>query len=692
MALFLSDQEHKAILAPDRAPRLSAFYWALQRRTDRRVHKPGLLVGDETADWWRPVSEYLTDAAMVHALKPSEATAVWLRDVTLSLVRRPQDDWVGPPYREHRILDDGSQIGHLETAHFCWAIAIVLDLAGDVFTDAERDEAAGVLRERGALMCINWLDRPHSVANWWCVLSAGLTVAAAALDDEALLARARHELAGCVRVFQADGSYGESLQYGNYAIYTLMLASEALRRRGEAIDGLVPLGRYIGYARWAAASYLYTKPTTGWGPAPKPRSLNFNDSGAVFKPTADLLLHLAARGRDSHPAEAGLARWLFEQTYDSHLQQGPHDQASFDLRSDWGFLTLPLLPAAAEPLAPADAGLPTTCAFDCGNSIVRDAWDGRTVLAMHGGGEKLHGPGHLHRDLNSLILAHNHERLLTDAGHSCYRNTLRRLEVSTQMHNTCTFQVTHDGGDQPMENWTADRILEQHDPPRRTKHGDNLSQPIDRGAKRLIAAELGEVRVIGSDAAAAYGRPIERFARFVFLCGSHAVFIVDHIVSARPVRTRWHWLLNNRDGELDLKVAGKDRVVARRGNAGMKLFSLSGGSFDQRWAHVNDAYHCMPGQMGEGRPGSGILLRWTEAESCTERLVIHAIVLDTCGTIAGWHLRRDAGALQLEAPHAAARWTLRAATDNVTVEEPVAGLNHRLQADAHDRWTLHRES
>lgn len=689
MSLFLSDQERAAIMSADRHPRMGEFYWALQRRVARRVSKPGLLAGDETADWWRPVAEYLSDAAMAHALKPTQATEAWLRDVTLSLIRRPQDDWVGPPYRDHRTLEDGTQLGHLETAHFCWAVAAVLDLAGDVLSDPERAETRAVLRDRGVAMCLNWLDRPHAVANWWCVLTAGVTVAAAVLDDPPLLDRARRELAGCTRILQADGSYGESLQYGNYALYALMLSSEALRRRGESVDAVVPLAGYIGYIRWAIASYLYSRPMTGWGPGPRPRSLNFNDSGAVFKPTADLLLHLASRGRGSHPLEAGLARWLFEQTYDSHLNQGPHDQASFGLRTDWGFLTLPLLCNAADPISPKDAGLGTLMAFDCGNCIARDDWGGRTVVAMHGGGEKLNGPGHLHHDLNSILVVHNQQRLLVDAGHSCYRTTLRRLELATQMHNTCIFHDRH-RDDERMESWGSGHAIEQRKPARRVKWGDGLDPPIDRGAVRLIADGMDDVRVMASEAAAAYGPPLTRFARLVILCGSHVVFVVDHICARGPVSTQWNWLLNNRDGELDLNIAGRDRVVARRGDAAMKLFSLTGGQVQQLWAHVNDAYHCMPGQLGEGRPGSGVLLQWTEPQPREQRLAVHAIALDTPGAVAGWHLREASPKVGLESPDGAALWSIHTTDRRILIAEQASGRCYRLQAAENDRWTLIR--
>src|SRR5690606_29336297 len=85
--------------------------------------------------------------------------------------------------------------------------------------------------------------------------------------------------------------------------------------------------------------------------------------------------------------------------------------------------------------------LPPTHAFSNGNHFIRDAWNGKFILAIQGGSDALHAPGHLHGDINSFILAYNDERILVDAGHSCYRNLIHGLESASQTHNTCTFLV-----------------------------------------------------------------------------------------------------------------------------------------------------------------------------------------------------------------------------------------------------------
>ena len=445
MSLFLTTTEKQAVLdSKNRDPLLTDLFWALQARVRDRAIKPGLMSPDDHVDWWRVVAEYLGDAAMVYAIKPSEETAIWLRDVTLSITRRSALDWTGSSYRTLSIKpEEASAKGYLETTHIVWGLSMVLDLAADVLTADEQQEVKTVLAERGMPMCLKWIEATNHMANWYCVLTSGMAVAAAVLNDEHYLAKSREHLEGCSQVFQPDGTYSESLQYGNYAIYSLMMANEALRRRDQADCNVVPVSNYAGYARWASYSFLYNKSLTGWGPAPKARSLNFNDSGAVFKPSAEVLLHIASRATESHPIDAGLARWLFETAYGQFPAQGPHDQASFGLVTDWGALTLPLMTHAVKPISPVEAKLSELADFSCGDIIARDHFGGKTVVGFHTGKDPLYGPGHLHGDLNSFILVHNDERMLVDPGHACYRNLYHAVETGTRTHNTYDARATH---------------------------------------------------------------------------------------------------------------------------------------------------------------------------------------------------------------------------------------------------------
>src|SRR5690606_7794742 len=134
----------------------------------------------------------------------------------------------------------------------------------------------------------------------------------------------------------------------------------------------------------------------------------------------------------------------------------------------------------------------------------------------------------MHGDLNSFVLVHNNERLLVDPGHSCYRNLTHGIETSSYTHNTCVF-TTQDGSDLGLqEDQHKARRLEQSSNIRRRIGPDfSVSPACDRGARRLIAQRQNNVTVIGSEAGNLYGAPIKEFTRFWFLCGAHALFVVD---------------------------------------------------------------------------------------------------------------------------------------------------------------------
>ena len=585
-----------------------ALFDAIRKRALERTANPGLEDPKSTAQWWHYCSEYLTDAALVHAVKPSAKIDSWLHDAVMDLVRRPVADWSGPPFRYY---GGGPMVGGLETAHLTWSTAICLDMAGDLFSDAEKEEIRTALREKGMIPCKRYIDQSNFYHNWNCIVHAGFTVAAAVLEDAHALKEARdYFLRYALDHFQEDGSYGESLQYSNYAAYGLMLSHEALLRSGMLKEPVE--ASYFGLPEWAAWARFYRKPVSGWPvEALLPRSANVGDSGATYRPSGDLLMHIAARSKKS---VAGLSSWLFNQSYLPLDAPAIHDMASFGFIPDFGFLSVLLASEAAAPVSAKEASLPLARAFSGGDAFLRSGWeDGSTVLAFRTSSEPRHAVAHLHGDVNSIILSYGGERFFVDPGHACYRNISRPLDTATSSHNTCTFTLP-DG-----------TVLSQ-------KGGKNRmfdTNPLFLGGERLLCEDYGEVSVVANDAADLYGAPIREFSRYAVLCGSDAVFIVDRVKTDIPVKTTWNWLLNNRDGKLEYKVHQPSCLTAARGNAVIQLertgapANLNGPSY----ALVHDAYHTLPGQFCEGKPGSGMSFRFTEKEATTESTTIYTITL-----------------------------------------------------------------
>ncbi len=629
MSLFLSAAERRSISDAGNHPTAAGLVAALRERVIRRTCTPGLLDRHVTVDWWHCVAELLTDAAALVALDADPAAVRWLREAAMAVARQDETAWIGPPFRNHSLRPAA---GNLETAHLSWGLAVTLDLAPGIFSSAETDEIHDALRNHAIPLCQRWLEQNSIVSNWRCVLTAGLAVPAAVLNDTAAMDAAVSHYRTSAQLFQEDGSYGESLQYANYAALHLMLAWEALvRRRPELSEGLplLPHGRFVN---WAACSHFHQKPMGGgWGPEDRPRAANFGDSAAIFRPSADLLLHIANRTAKLEPPTAGVARWLFDTLYLGGLRTGPWDRASFGFVNHFGFLSLPLLTGAAPALPPATAGLTEVATFSNGDVLVRDSWRGDTILALRTGGT---GPlaccGHLHGDLNSFILVHRRERLLVDPGHSCYRGLIHELETGSRCHNTCTFLDDTEGHGLQEETQSRRQQLA----PMRRKLNDRrqLLPPVTRGSRTLLSVRSGEVTAVVSEAASAYGPCVREFTRVWLLAGSNALFVVDYIVTEKPMRTTWHWMFNNRDGGLDLNSTTPCQVTARRGDVGLQLLH-SGPARLAGTAHafIHDAYHPRPTQLGEGASGSGTLVQFSETLAANERRAVHGFVFaETC--------------------------------------------------------------
>ncbi len=684
MSLFLTESERNALKSYNSSPLLSNLYWALHSRTAAYAASPGLTPPGADTEWQHHAFEVLTDTALIAALTGDALRKTFLRSAALGLARRPVDDWIGPSFRDHSAKPP---CGNLETAHLAAAVALTLDLVPDAFTAAEREELAAALRDKGIALCREWIDHSRSFHNWRNVLTAGIAVPAAILGDREAMEAAARLLDNAPDMIEPDGSYGESLQYCGYSSRWLLLGCEALTRAEPEWKGrfdLSPLARMVRFFRH---SHLYRKPLDKWGQSPRPRAVNFNDAAALFGPPPELLLFTAARFRKQFPAEAGIALCFYQELYDETPAQGPFDRDSFGFLNRTGFHTLLLLPEAlaAPPAGPEE--LPLAVRFDNGNAIGRASWrEEATVLAMNTSAAALHAVGHLHGDLNSLQLVHRRERLLADPGHSCYRNLIHDVETSSATHNTCSFGIPEAEGV---------RWLEQTLPPMRPcdpEHG--AGEPVRRAGRFLGAMQLDDVILFANDAGAAYpGGEIRRFERFALLAGEQAVFVIDRVEAEHPVIVRWNWLFNNRDGGLEWKNGGSDRMVLRRGGAGMKFFCLDEQlrAEGPRYSYVHDAYHPQPGRPGEGAPGSGLLFHRRTARPESGCLAVHAFALGGYGSCSGWHLRKSTPLdFALEAPGATLSWHIEIEPEQFRLSETVSGRSYRIAPREDGIWKIER--
>ncbi len=674
VGIFCTDEEIKRVRESQTLDCYSGLYWGLLNRVGKYTDDVGLNDEDANTSWWHHAAEYLLETSLVAKLQPkNEKACNWLKNTVMNIVNRSDDDWVGPTFRKR---DPEYQRGHLETAHLIIGIAFAYDLCPELFTDGEVKQ----IRAKLAIaqqMCRNWLERIDHLSNWCAILLAGYTVAAAVLEDKDALGNAARDYEKFLDLFQEDGSYGESLQYANYCSYGLMYTYESLLRSGTISKDTLP-GSYAKIIYWLVQSYFYNKPLFGWGAYPRPRSANFNDSAAITGGDPDLLLLISAKMKEAAPELAGLARWMFDELYSRNPSQGPFDRNSFGFINRYSYFSMLYYPIASASLSPEECKLDKTVYFSNGNCITRDRWNApKTIIAFSGGSDKLRCKGHLHADLNSLMLVHEQERLFVDPGHSCYRTQQYAFDCATASHNTCTFKIAND---------TANIIAQKIPPARMFDKEGKPGDLVDRLSAQLMCERIDDVSVMAADAAKAYGEPLEKFERYCVLCGANAIFIIDHIKAAGKVTPTWHWVLNNRDNTLEHKKVYSDRIVARRGNVGMKIFHTGGDvSIDApAYGCIHDAYHPLPNQPGEGKAGSAVIYNFRAVSEDDTFRRTHAIAVDNYGAVAGWHLVcNDNGDIILD-DGKNIQWQLSMDNEVYNISELKSGRNYRLDAASHE--------
>ncbi len=647
-SLFVTADELAKVRAiMDEDSQIGEIWRALKARTLANTAEDKLVQSGDTQMWWHLVWERMSDAAFVYAVEEKDQKlGKWIHDRTMEICNRDVQEWIGPSFRGHSPVP----VAALETAHVINAVADAYDLCPGLFTDDEKKFILECIREKGLIPCGRFCP-PGTAArnNWYCVISGGFATAAALLGDEQAVEDAVGLYNNCLKLYNSDG-YTESLQYGNYASLSLIHMRRVLVRYNPALAERLSLEPIANTVKLAAASFLYMKPLgTNGNDNGYPHSINFADSAAIYRPTADVLLAVAEESEDA--TKAGVARWLFDVAY-ADPTVGPDELATFSFFPQYSWNSLISLPNAAKAITPKDAGIPTKAVFNIGNAFVRDSWDDtKTVLGVMVGAVPYNVTAHRHRDQNAFTLTAYGDRFFIDPGHCCYRLESYGRSTSTGYHNTWDF------------------IGE--DETKYTQRGTPFGVPFTK----YIEYDAPEgFDVIASDAAAAYGEHFKRAER-IFVCAfPHVMFIIDRIETDIPVKMVSHFVINNRDGKMNNHMAYWNKFVLRRGKGALKFFTFPVGeemTMKQRYGLMHDYYHPLPNMNGQGREGSALIYDYTSTEFSTKHTVVHPFAISPIGQIPGWHIvnEKDNTVFTVLSPGNVERWQLRLTDDSFEVEK-----------------------
>lgn len=630
--------------ACDREPVAAAMLDTVRRRAVRWTAHPSVTRPDERAGWWHVVWERLGDVAFLQAWEPDAQRAAWLRAEVLRICALDAEDWLGPFFRPKT----PPLLGSIETGHIGVAIADVLHLCPELFDGADVTAIADAVTEKGLVPTRRWLDRfdegADELNNHYLAHLNGYAAMALLTSSTADLETLPRRLDVAASLFQ-DDSYPESVQYWGYAALHFANLFRILSATGLVDSRWLRVA--AGALPWVAHSMLFPQTESPWGAGRHVSLLNFGDSALTGRPPADALLCFARHLRRADPMRAGLARWLFDETY-ADVEVAPEDLASFGFFNQVGWRSVVDLAAAAAPLSPDDAQLPTCDTFRFGTVIERDRWtDPRTVLAARNGHDRLTTPSHRHRDEGSFVLGHRGEVLFTDPGHCCYRLHAYQRAKDSSVHSTWTL---FDEGGRQIDQTVAlgSEALGERYAPRRVDHDG-----------------LGALTVFGADVGAAYPSPVERATRMWITCLPHLVVIVDDIETSTPTTVETRFLLDNRENRLRTE-GGSETLVLRRGGAGAMLARLesrtdggpSEGPVLTSWTAVHDVYDPLPNAAGQGKEGSGVIHGFSTSVAGLRHRAVYAIALDEAARIGEWRLGYADGSVLEVVSRDGTRWNL----------------------------------
>ncbi len=582
-------------------------------RVNTYTQTPTLEKMYDSTKWWHLIWERVGDAAFVYLMNGDERAGAFVHEAVMhTCLNRTPQEWIGPFYRP---IED-EPIAKLETSHISCALCVAYDMCPDLFTDEEKRIITSLLRERILPWSRRHLEKDGYLNNWRMVILNGYVVAACVLGDDEAVAYAVDMFNYLVGAYNSD-SYGESVQYSNYASLHLTHAYEVLTSFDPALADRLDTSYQANLIKWYAANFMYMKPMSdkAWGDKPYPRTLNIGDSAAIFRPTADVLMHVAKRYKTSRPVDAGLAMWLFETTYKEDLL--PYDRSTFGFFNQYHYYTFINYVSTDElkPLSPKEANMPLIQTFETGITTYRTTWDNpKLILGIQGGYKERNISAHVHLDQNSFILAYNNERMLIDPGHCCYRLWISKFSRTAESHNTWTFEKENG------EIITQTRITGD------IRIGKTAPMNVIKRSEKI-----DDLFVFQSDCAKAYGDDIIKAQRTWLVLGDDIMIIVDNFKSELPVKPISHYVVNNSGEALtEERVLADNRIVILRNGVSTSFFPLEVNGqkvgMSRNWGALHDCYHPEPNRLGEGKEGSALIYDYKPTDYVTDYTSAHAVL------------------------------------------------------------------
>lgn len=400
----------------------------------------------------------------------------------------------------------------LQMAHRAYQLALAYDAVYDRLSKSERRKIAeGLYRLAVEPLLGDWINEPTRIHalnsmghNWWtsCAGMGGLLALAlsnelpeAAKGAEAVVEALPQwfDFAGDViqhkpKTFDRDGGMYESINYASFGTTEALLLRQAWLNshpgaKLEDIPQMDKLASFFANVAYPRDGMLY--------------SINFGDSHKNVTGESSMMLAYNMGSKDP------TTLWYINQVEPTQFREG------YPRHFPMGFLYTPELKEA-----PATPALPTSHLWkDFGWATMRDSWDrNASMLAVKSGMTW----NHSHADANSMIVFHNGDEVIKDAGNSSYgRPEYRNYFFQTDAHNVVKFN----GEGQPT--------YQQY-------HGTMLPGSVTG------LLDAGNIKYVLCDGTGPMSHAFDRNFR-TYLWLDDIIYVIDDIHSHKPGRFEWLW-------------------------------------------------------------------------------------------------------------------------------------------------------
>lgn len=481
----------------------------------------------------------------------------YLKAIALDAANRPMSFWMHRALRQYK---DDWPLGQLETAILARGMAAALVWGQDLFTDSQCEQLRSALRDKGLYPMLRYLQTIERNNNFLPAIASGAMAASVALDDSLACEHSLALLNKWGALVEDDGSYGEQIDYFNYAFVNFAKGQMALGQKH-----LLELGKQLPHLKGTLAWQLGHYSLNHKNAAVR---LNFGDDDYLGGPPSRLTAQLLSLFTGD-----GLGTWMLENIYG--------DQPTDD---SYALIAKIVLTGVQLPSPVSPEALPLAMGYDTGIGIIRSGWTMKrdSVLVLRSGAGSRTRYSHDVGNRNAIAMMFHGDYLVVEPGRSSYRSKMRKTyDQQTVHHNTITFS------------------------------GD--SQIRTRVAQLLAAKEVNEqLSVLVSEAAKSYKQNPEHVRRSVYHLRDMDTFVVWDVVqttSPETVEINWHFGNDDLRSTFSPVRDGHWQLLKPRTQLDTFVFTDTAVSSTQRDGimHLNYSYY--PGDKNEGQWGNAFELQ-----------------------------------------------------------------------------------